>query len=1676
MAITTRSMNQHEETPTRGEEVAPPVTNPFPNAPAPNSQQMLETMQQLVVQNQQMLQLMLTEQGGAQLGRAQVREGQGTLHPAAPHPAAPHLGDPVRLGDPLGVSQGAPHRGTPYEEFPPPPPVSHGGNPHLQEDEGENQSMEHGSHSHVHSKGAPNHWDEKIKEEQNQLGDVFDAMKAQGPETVDYLVRRTDTPFKPDVANYPLPQKFKMPSVETFDGKKDPFDHLETYKTLMQLHRVPDEIMCRAFPTTLKGSARQWFAKLAPASISSFIELSRSFVSHFIGGRRHQKPVTHLLSIKQDKDESLRSYLTRFNEEILQVEEPDDKVSMTAFLGGLRSSSFLFSVMKRPPRSMPELLAKAQKNMNAEDITRARRGETSRTGEKRKERDRDDRKETSNKHNRTERVPVRDRLGPAPQRDRQAFTPLNASVGHILCQIQEDPAVKWPGRMKSPPNRRNPSKYCRFHRDHGHDTDDCYDLKRQIEDLIQRGHLRQYVAGREQAPPPPHNQGDPQPIGEIHTISGGLAGGGESLSAMKAHARKVRRFDVLCPSKALKQDDIEIISFSDKDLEGIQHPHDDPLVLTMTVANFQVRRILVDSGSSADILFVEAYDKLSLGRERLQHIRSPLIGFSGEKVYPLGSITLPVTAGAVPQSSTVMVNFLIIDCPSAYNIILGRPALNTLRAVPSTYHLILCFPTPNGVGEIRGDQLAARECYVSSMKTRKPQEALQVEILDPRDDSTIERGEPAEKLIPIVLDEDHPDRRVYVGSSLSTELVGPLIDFLKHNMDVFAWSHADLEGIDPEVATHRLNVDPHHKPVRQKLRGASTERAQAMDKEVRNLIDSGAVREVAYPEWLSNVVMVTKTNGKWRLCVDFTKLNKACPKDSYPLPRIDLLIDATAGHELLTFLDAYSGYNQISMHPPDQEKTSFITPKGTYCYRVMPFGLKNAGVTYQRLVNKMFQFQIGRTMEVYVDDMLVKSLAAAYHVDHLQETFNVLRSYHMKLNPEKCAFGVGSGKFLGFMVNQRGIEANPDKIKAILDMKSPSSTKELQRLNGRIAALNRFVSKSADKCLPFFKILRKAFEWELEAEEAFQRLKAYLATPPLLSHATPGEVLHLYLSASSSAVSSVLVRNDNGVQRPIYYVSRAYRGAEIRYSELEKLALALVTTARRLQHYFQSHCIVVTTDQPLKTVLGRPDVSGRLLKWAVELGEFDIQYQPRTAIKAQALADFIAELTPKEEGSCKDTQAIPSIAQGSTPGAQAAPSGAQVVPSRVQAALLEAHSPTLASKPSSPLLWKLYVDGSSTSGGGGAGLILISPDGITIKYAAKLHFAVSNNEAEYEALLSGLRLAVEMEAQHLSTYSDSQLIVNQVKGEFEAKGGRMQEYFGMARTIITKLHYFEISHIHREDNIAADALARLASSIEAPSGEPAFIGHQFEPSKLDMEAVNVNCTSAESNWMTPIRAYLQEGVLPDDALEARKLRVRASKFTILQDTLYKKGYSLPLLRCLSPEEAHYTLREIHEGICGNHSGGRTLAHKALRQGYFWPTMVRDAQEFSKKCDKCQRFAPVPRQPPEELTTISSPWPFSKWGIDILGPLPLGKGQCKFVVVAIDYFTKWAEAEPLASITDVKVKDFIWKSLVCRFEIPHTLVSDNAKQFDNKLLNSFCSDLQIKQPHSSPAHPQANGQA
>ena len=233
---------------------------------------------------------------------------------------------------------------------------------------------------------------------------------------------------------------------------------------------------------------------------------------------------------------------------------------------------------------------------------------------------------------------------------------------------------------------------------------------------------------------------------------------------------------------------------------------------------------------------------------------------------------------------------------------------------------------------------------------------------------------------------------------------------------------------------------------------------------------------------------------------------------------------------------------------------------------------------------------------------------------------------------------------------------------------------------------------------------------------------------------------------------------------------------------------------------------------------------------------------------------------------------------------------------------------------------------------------------------------------------------------------------------------------------------------------------------------------------------------SKPSWMDPIWDYLVDGKLPSDPKEASKLRARSARFIVHQLTLYKRGFSVPILKCVGKEDANYILREVHEGICGNHIKTRTLVGKTLRQGYYWPTMLKDATELVRKCKACQEHAKISHLPSEPLTIVTSPWPFQQWGLDILGPLPIGRGQCKFIIVAVDYFTKWAEAEPLATITEHKVCNFVWRFIICRFGIPRSLVSDNGKQFDNPKFRDFCAKLGIKNYYSSPAHPQSNGQA
>ncbi|KAL0294949.1 UNVERIFIED_CONTAM: hypothetical protein Sradi_6859100 [Sesamum radiatum] len=493
--------------------------------------------------------------------------------------------------------------------------------------------------------------------------------------------------------------------------------------------------------------------------------------------------------------------------------------------------------------------------------------------------------------------------------------------------------------------------------------------------------------------------------------------------------------------------------------------------------------------------------------------------------------------------------------------------------------------------------------------------------------------------------------------------------------------------------------------------------------------------------------------------------------------------------------------------------------------------------------------------------MLVKSKKAKEHVKDLEETFLVLRKYKLKLNPAKCAFGVQGGRFLGFMVTQREIEANPLKIKAIIDMKAPNCFNEAQRLTGRIAALSRFISKSAEKSLPFFKTLRKAktFEWGTPCQHAFEELKAYLARLPLLVKPSPRETLYLYLSVAPQAISSVLIREEDGKQLPIYYGSKVLNGAEGRYTPIEKIALALVVTARRLRPYFLSHPVGVKTNTPLKQILGKPDTSGRL---------------------AQALAVFVSEMTEMTiKDACRDQT------------------------------------------------WLLHVDGSPTAQGSGAGIVITTPQGEDLEFAIKFDFKASNNEAEYEALVISMRIAHEAGAKHLLAYSDSQLVVKQVEGTYEAKEESMIQYLQQITDLKAKFHHFQIIQIPTEENVKADFLSKLASSLENCRTKHITI-HNLPEARTPL---TIQPITTGEDWRTPIIKWIEEGLLPENRWEAARLKTRATRFIIQEHILYKKSYTHPLLRCLSIEEGIHILQEIHSGCCGAHTGTRKKLGRRANQ-------------------------------------------------------------------------------------------------------------------------------------------------
>ncbi|XP_019166527.1 PREDICTED: uncharacterized protein LOC109162263 [Ipomoea nil] len=562
-----------------------------------------------------------------------------------------------------------------------------------------------------------------------------------------------------------------------------------------------------------------------------------------------------------------------------------------------------------------------------------------------------------------------------------------------------------------------------------------------------------------------------------------------------------------------------------------------------------------------------------------------------------------------------------------------------------------------------------------------------------------------------------------------------------------------------------------------------------------------------------------------------------------------------------------------------------------------------------------------------------------------------------------------------------------------MDMQPPSTIKDLQRLTGRLATLSRFLSKLADKTVPFFEAMKKkeGFAWKAECQESFGELKRYLSTPPVLSTLQVGEPLYLYLAASPKAVSSVLVREEERAKHPVYYVSRSLKTAETRYTPLEKVVYALVVTVRKLAPYFQVHTVRVLTDQPLGGVLCNPTSSGRLVKWAVELIQYGIEYQPCPSIKVQALADLLVECAIGE------VDETPTSEEGSGE------------------------------------WWELHADEATSSQHCGGGVMLITSEGFRLYYALSYQFQASNNEAEYEAVLGGIRLAKALGFDRLHIKTDSRHAIGQVLGTYEARSTRLAQYKEKTMELLKGFAAYEIENISLAENTEDDILSKIAlegvpdhllricqkEELRRPSIE--------EPDE-EVQQVTVpdwnRAKNPEMFWIEDIRRYKEEGKLPNDLTVAARVRRKAPSFEIIDGQLYKRSFEGPLLKCLLRPKAERIMDEAHHGICAAHQGAHTLARKLVVQGYYWPTMMRDCIDWIAKCTVCQAFARKDTRPATFYTPVSTAILFAKWGIDLLGPLPVAPGRFKFYVVVIYYFTMSVEAEPLVTITEYQCQRFL----------------------------------------------------
>ncbi|VFQ68476.1 unnamed protein product [Cuscuta campestris] len=899
------------------------------------------------------------------------------------------------------------------------------------------------------------------------------------------------SPFTARVHLTPFPRKVKI-DAPRFTGKEDPEIHLDSFNQSATMNGCTDEEKCLLFFQTLRNRATEWFNKLRPGSIDSFSDLASKFKAKFQENCTKRKKFTYLSTAGQRELENLTQFLTRWKEEVDKVEEMDDKTVLSLLLNGFRAGELYKEFCRKPPTTYQEAYHTAWEFAEAETQLRAK-------------------KEAEHGY-KPKPVQVKKEEAPGPIRPRHHYDPVVRVVNTEECQeIRKAPAtypVVPPENPTGQTRRQWTGTYCSYHRSDSHNTSECKSVKGVIRQMIDSGELgkdylqkaqeknhqwvRPATQGNDRVNDRRRNnrQREQQPAPDkehIGMIFGGPEGGDSAAR--------------------------EPITFTDRDLPPTGEDHNDPLVITMDIDGVDVARVLVDTGSSVNILYLETFQKLRLCRTQLEPLKTPLSGFTGDTVEAEGSIVLPVELGSGEKTVWKRMRFIVVDIKCVHNAILGRPGINKVGAVISMPHLCMKFHTPGGVGEIRGDQRNARECYARAVKRMtKGVNVISQEITK---GETREKLEPEAETVEIELHPGDSSRMVRMGANLPEDLKAEITRVLQEYAGIFPWSVADMPGIDRSIICHRLAVREGSRPVRQKK---------------------------------------------------------------------------------------------------------------------------------------------------------------------------------------------------------------------------------------------------------------------------------------------------------------------------------------------------------------------------------------------------------RSAIKGQALADFLVEMT------------------GVTPDAA-------------------------VDKPTEQW-WEMAVDGASGPKGYGGGVVFTTPEGFKIYHAIVFNFKLTNNEAEYEALAGGLRLGQALKINRVSIKSDSSLIVGQVTGNMEAREGRMAQYKDLVLALLKGFEEFKIAQIPRAENADADLLSKLTQYAPEHVSKLARVEILDHASieKLEVAAITEagqpdrsNLVGADDHWMYDLMEYLMDGTLPEQDDRARKVKLRAPRFQVLDGKLYKRAFGGPLLRCLTNREAERVIAEVHEGVCAAHQMSRTLSQRIILLGYYWPTIVQDCE-------------------------------------------------------------------------------------------------------------------------------------